>query len=83
MDHWITVHTHENTLTFLLHKEELSPVSGGGFYPKHHQVEEGEHPQVGRGEELTQGALTVAWWVQSTEMCTETIIIWQTVSITG
>lgn len=61
----VRVHTHEHSLTFLLHEEELSPVGGCGFYPKNHQVAEGQHPQEGRGEELTQGALTVAWWVQA------------------
>lgn len=66
---WWVLHTHEHSLTLLLHEEELSPVSGCSFYPKNHQVAEGQHPQEGRGEELTQGALTVDWGVQAEAVC--------------
>lgn len=57
----ITMHTHESSLAFLLHEEELSPVSGSCLHPEHHQVGQGQHPQERRQEELSQGALTVAW----------------------
>lgn len=58
------MHTHESSLAFLLHEEQLSPVGGSRLHPKHHQVAQGQHPQERREEELTQGALTVAWRVQ-------------------
>lgn len=57
----ITMHTHESSLAFLLHEEELSPVSGSCLHPEHHQVAQGQHPQERRQEELSQGAHTVAW----------------------
>lgn len=61
----ITKHTHESSLAFLLHEEELSPVSGSRLHPKHHQVAQGQYPQERREEELTEGAFTVAWWGQT------------------
>lgn len=57
----ILMHTHESSLAFLLHEEQLSPVSGGRLHPKHNQIPQGQHPQERREEELLQGALGVAW----------------------
>lgn len=58
------MHTHESSLAFFLHEEQLSPVSGSCLHPEHHQVAQRQHPQERGEEELTQGAFTVAWWVQ-------------------
>lgn len=55
------MHTHENSLAFLLHEEQLSPVSGRCLHPEHHQVAQRQQPQERGEEELPQGALTVAW----------------------
>lgn len=58
----IKMHTHESSLAFLLHEEQLSPVGGSSLYSKHHQVAQRQHPQERREEEFTQGALAVTWW---------------------
>lgn len=54
-------HTHKSSLAFVLHEEQLSPVSGGRLHPEHHQVAQRQHPQERRQEEFAQRALTVAW----------------------
>lgn len=58
----ITMRTHKSCLAFLLHEEKLSPVSCCCFHAEHHQVAQRQHPKKWGEEELTQGALTVAWW---------------------
>ena len=45
--------THESSLAFLLHEEQLSPVSGSCLHPKHHQVAQRQHPQEGGEEEFS------------------------------
>lgn len=44
--------THEDGLSFLLDKEELAPVSAACLYTEYHKVASGEHPQVGRQQQL-------------------------------
>lgn len=57
--------THESSLAFLLHEEQLSPVGGSRLHSKHHQVTQRQHPQERREEEFTQGAFTASWWAQT------------------
>lgn len=44
-------------VALVLDEEELAPVCARRLHAKHHQVRAGEEPQVGRQQELGQGAL--------------------------
>lgn len=44
-------------VALVLDEEELAPVRARRLHTKHHQVGAGEEPQVGRQQELGQGAL--------------------------
>lgn len=50
-------HTHECRLALVLNEEELAPVGAGRLHPEHHQVGHRQQPEVGRQQELRQGAL--------------------------
>ena len=49
-------HTHQCRLALVLNEEQLAPVCAGRLHPEHHQVGDREQPQVGRQQELRQGA---------------------------
>lgn len=48
--------THQCGLALVLDEEQLAPVGAGRLHPEHHQVGPGQQPQVGRHQELRQGA---------------------------